>query len=71
MNQKCRPNRLVPGLILGLLCPLLSFASGSARANGIRTYTDSQGVVHLTDNPESVPAQYRTPAAAATQGGAS
>src|SRR5882672_11120172 len=49
MNQKCRPNRLVPGLILGLLCPLLSFASGSARANGIRTYTDSQGVVHLTN----------------------
>jgi hypothetical protein len=28
-------------------------------------------VVHLTDNPESVPRPYRTPAAGTAQGGAS
>lgn len=43
----------------------------SPRRSQLYRWVDEQGVVHLTDNPESVPAQYREPAAAAAQGGAS
>jgi hypothetical protein len=42
----------------------------SPRRSHLYRWVDEQGVVHLTDNPESVPAQYRKPAARA-QGGAS
>jgi len=45
MNQECGRNRLALGLILGVL----SLASESALASGIRSYTDAQGVVHLTN----------------------
>lgn len=43
----------------------------SPRRSHLYRWVDEQGVVHLTDNPESVPAQYRKPAARAAQGGAS
>jgi hypothetical protein len=43
----------------------------SPRRSQLYRWVDEQGVVHLTDNPDSVPAQYRKPAAAAAQGGAS
>jgi Domain of unknown function (DUF4124) len=43
----------------------------SPRRSQFYRWVDEQGVVHLTDNPESVPAQYRKPAAPAAQGGAS
>jgi len=42
----------------------------SPRRPQLYRWVDEQGVVHLTDNPESVPPQYRKPAAKA-QGGAS
>lgn len=42
----------------------------SPRRSQLYRWVDEQGVVHLTDNPETVPAQYRKPAARA-QGGAS
>jgi Domain of unknown function (DUF4124) len=42
----------------------------SPRRSQLYRWVDDQGVVHLTDNPESVPLQYRKPAAR-TQGGAS
>jgi hypothetical protein len=42
----------------------------SPRRSQFYRWVDDQGVVHLTDNPESVPPQYRKPAARA-QGGAS
>jgi hypothetical protein len=42
----------------------------SPRRSQLYRWVDEQGVVHLTDNPESVPPQYRKPAARA-QGGAS
>jgi soluble lytic murein transglycosylase-like protein len=41
----CR-NCLVLGLTLGAF---ISLAGGSARASNIRSYTDAQGVVHLTN----------------------
>ena len=40
------------------------------RRSQLYRWVDEQGVVHLTDNPESVPPQYRKPGARA-QGGAS
>ena len=42
----------------------------SPRRSQLYRWVDDQGVVNLTDNPESVPPQYRKPAARA-QGGAS
>ena len=44
--------------------------AASPRRSQLYRWVDEQGVVHLTDNPESVPPQYRKPAARA-QGGAS
>lgn len=43
----------------------------SPRRTQFYRWVDEKGVVHLTDNPESVPPQFRKPAAAAAQGGAS
>jgi hypothetical protein len=50
--------------------PSVASEAPSPRRPQLYRWVDEQGVVHLTDNPESVPPQYRKPAAKA-QGGAS
>jgi hypothetical protein len=51
--------------------PPATSAGASPRPRPVYRWVDERGVVHLTDNPESVPRPYRTPAAGTAQGGAS